>query len=212
MKIMHTFSLRQWVGLGLILWGVLGLLEQIGLPFPVGDWFLALIFLAGAFRIGQYIRQERGSFLALLGMWALLGLGLGMLLPPAWHAWDGVLFLAALGIAFWHWHWQDGAWWSLFTGGVLFSLAVVALVEDVAGGNGDGIFLAGLGLSFLLVALRSETRGGENRWAYVPAVVLLVLSSLASPLQQWAGRLWPALLILAGLTMLWSYFRDSQNT
>jgi hypothetical protein len=132
-----------------------------------------------------------------------------MLLPPAWHAWDGVLFLAALGMAFWHWHWQNGSWWSLFTGGVLFSLAAVALVEDVAGGNGDGLFLAGVGLSFLLVALRSEAESGENRWAYAPAAVLLVLGALSSPLQQWAVHLWPVFLILAGLAMLWSYFRET---
>jgi hypothetical protein len=69
-------------------------------------------------------------------------------------------------------------WWAIIPGGVLFTIAAVALMESsttaIATG---GIFFLGIGLTFALVAILPNTVG-QMRWAWIPAGILVLMELL----------------------------------
>ncbi len=65
------------------------------------------------------------------------------------------------------------------------------------------ILFVGIGITFLLVAVLTGMR-----WAYIPGVVLLVLAALVGTASaNVLNYIWPAILILAGLLMIWQFVR-----
>jgi len=70
-----------------------------------------------------------------------------------------------------------------------------------------GIFFIGLGLTFALVGLLPAPRG-RMRWAFIPALVLLVMGLLIfAAAEQFINYLWPVALILVGLYLVFRTFR-----
>ena len=69
-------------------------------------------------------------------------------------------------------------WWALIPGFALLSIAVIVgldkLLPDLYGEVGGVIFLAGVGLSFILVYLVER----QNWWAIIPGGVLLSLATI----------------------------------
>jgi len=61
-------------------------------------------------------------------------------------------------------------WWALIPAGVLLSLAVMLLLGFESG----GVFLIGLGLTFGVLGF-VPTEHGRMRWAFIPAVVLILV-------------------------------------
>ena len=148
--------------------------------------------LAGAALLAMGLR-DRTRFLWVIPGGALLGLGLG-----AWLGgnFGGVSFLGLTGLGFLlAYVLRPSEWWVLIPGGVLLTLALVALVEALWPGLDAAWFLfLGFAATFgVLFAL-------GHRWALWPALGLLV------PLAFWEGvgeALFPLALVFLGAWLLW---------
>ena len=90
-------------------------------------------------------------------------------------------------------------WWALIPAGVLFSLAAMF----VLGFESGGVFLLGLGLTFGVLGF-VPTEHGRMRWAFIPAVVLLLLGGFITLLSfNLFALLWPLGLIAAGVVIIY---------
>ena len=120
----------------------------------------------------------------------LLTLTVGLVPAPsatavgAAFAVTGVLLLAAYLVAHAH-------WWTLLAGPMLLALGAVILLP---GGGSGAIFLGGIGLGFVLVALT----GIERWWAIIPAGTLLTLA-LITLISDAVGGLISGVVLFAGL-------------
>ncbi|WP_269089290.1 hypothetical protein [Thermus thermamylovorans] len=114
--------------------------------------------------------------------------------------WGGALFLLGAGFGFAGVYAADrGQWWALIPGGILLSLAAVALVEGLFPGTDAGFLLfLGLALTFGLLFLLG------HRWALWPALGVLVPLGLGSPpLRGFLAYALPLALILSGGYLFW---------
>lgn len=90
-------------------------------------------------------------------------------------------------------------WWALIPAGVLLSLAAMLLLGFESG----GIFLIGLGLTFGVLGF-IPTEHGRMRWAFIPAVVLIVIGIFVSlVVYDLFAVLWPLALIAGGLLIIY---------
>lgn len=195
---------RIFWGSLLILAGVAFLLQNFGF-FPFGDifWGLFIGFLGAAF-LSIYLR-ERENWWAIIPGIILLATGLlilvGLILPESNLDWGGFIFLAGIGIAFFVVYLvRRENWWAVIPGGVMTTLAVVSLLDnmDMSAGENGGIFFLGLGLTFVLVAIL-PTPHGTMGWAWIPAVVLFVIGLLlTASMENALGTIWPIFFILLG--------------
>lgn len=199
---MKRFDLRiLWGGL-LILAGGLFLLQEMNLIPSAWDFIWAFVFgIAGCAFLLVYWTNRTQWWLLIPGL-SLLSLGIFMLfeeiLPGA--DWIEAIFLAGIGLSFWLIYALNREnWWALIPGGVLVTLAVVAGIEPFVGGDlGGGIFMLGIGLTFVLIGV-IPTPQGRMRWAFIPAVVLLFLGIfIVTPLLPLLKYIWPVALILLG--------------
>jgi len=172
---MKRFDPRIVIGTLLVLAGALGFLQAFGFLQNASDLFWGIVFLAA----GALFLFVFASSFASGGWWAafpgfvLAGIGVLILLPDALEDIGGGLFLGALGLSFWMVYLTGrDKWWAIIPGGILFTLAGVAILSDSVLGGTDtgGVFFLGLAVTFLLVAILADIR-----WAYWPAGVLVVL-------------------------------------
>jgi hypothetical protein len=199
---------RAIAGLLLLAIGVLLLLQNLGVPSVLSSVLLAIFFgLAGVAFLALFLTSADNWWAAIPGF-ALLSLGtlIGMqsVDPRLGSQWGGSLFLGGIGLGFWAvYAARRENWWAIIPGGVLLTLAVVAGEGRGAGREVGGIFFLGLGLTFGLVYLLPNP-AGRMSWALIPALVLLVLGiSITAAAPEVFGGLWPLLLILAGLYLLY---------
>ena len=136
---------RIFWGSLLILAGVAFLLQNFGF-FPFGDifWGLFIGFLGAAF-LSIYLR-ERENWWAIIPGIILLATGLlilvGLILPESNLDWGGFIFLAGIGIAFFVVYLvRRENWWAVIPGGVMTTLAVVSLLDnmDMSAGENGGV-------------------------------------------------------------------------
>jgi hypothetical protein len=99
-------------------------------------------------------------------------------------------------------------WWALIPAGTLLSLAIAVGFGNYLNGAGvGGIFLVGLGLTFAVIAL-IPTPKGRMWWAWIPAAILGVIGLIASATTiDIIKFIWPAVLILGGLMLLFYSLR-----
>lgn len=213
---MKRFDFRTLLGGGLILLGGLMLLERVGVIRGATDLFWGAVFIVAAiFFLFTLFQNPRGNWWAIIPAMALLGMGGEAILPEAFSSWGGGIFLGALGLAFFVIYATDRArWWGIIPGGVLTTLAVVATLEEniTANAMGSGtVFFIGLGLTFLLVAILPNPVG-RMQWAYIPAVVLLLMGGLlgSTTTAGLVDYIWPAALIMAGLLVIFGFFINRQ--
>ena len=93
-----------------------------------------------------------------------------------------------------------------FPAGVLITLAFVAVLTNKFGvADNGGVLFVGLGVTFLLVACLAN-----KAWAYIPGVILLAMGGLVGAAFPGAlGLLWPAVLVVAGLILIFRFARKS---
>ena len=203
---MQQTSFRLWIGAGLVLLGVLMLLERFGLFPGVTNYFWGLLFLAGgAYFLYRFANNMRGEWWAAIPGFALVGIGLQSFLPGVLGDWSGFLFLGALGLGFFAVYLSDRErWWAIIPGGVLITLGLTSALGDVFGVNETGgFFFLGLGLTFLLLAVLASLQ-----WAWIPAVVMLVMGAfIGTPFIGSLNYIWPAALILGGLLLILRFAR-----
>ncbi len=211
---MKRFDFRTILGASLILLGGLLLLENLGIIQGASGVFWGLVFLAGAaYFVMVLLQNPRNRWWAIFPAAALGGMGGAALLPEAFSGWGGGIFLGALGLGFFIVYIINRAnWWAIIPAGVLLTLAGVTTLteyETFSALNSGSIFFIGLGFTFLLVALL-PTPQGQSRWAYIPAIILILMGGLLGT-QATAGLadfVWPTALILAGLLVIAGFFRN----
>ena len=198
-----------FLGAGLILLGVLFLIEQTGLLHGIVSLFWGLLFVAGAgYFIRIYMGDPRLRWWAIIPGMALLGIGGAALVPGPLRFLDGAVFLGSIAAAFWIIYATDRArWWAIIPAGALTTLAVVSVLDHVNGLASGGLFFLGLGLTFVLVA-RLPNPVNKNQWAYIPGGILLAMGVFLSISAQagLAMYIGPIVLILLGGLLIFSYF------
>ena len=204
---MKRFDFRILIVAGLILLGVLMLLERFGIFHGAADFFWGVVFLAGgAYFLYRFAINMRGEWWAAIPGFALIGIGADNILPGILGNWTGLFFLGFLGLGFFAVYFTERQerWWALIPGGVLVTLGITSVLSDVYGApETGGFFFLGLGFTFLLVAVLASMQ-----WAYIPGIILLVMGALLGT--SFAGALnylWPAALILAGLLLIYRFVR-----
>jgi hypothetical protein len=211
---MKRFDFRTIFGVGLIVLGGLMLLEKFNIIHGASNLFWGLVFIVGAVYFGMvFLRAPQTRWWAVFPAAALLGLGGAAFLPQAFSGWGGGIFLGTLGLGFFVVYSVNRAnWWAIIPGGVLLTLAAVSSLTETetfsALGSGS-LFFIGLGFTFLLVALLPNPVGA-NRWAYIPAIVLVLMGGLlgTQATAGLVGYVWPTALIVAGLLVIWGFFKN----
>ncbi len=195
---MRRFDPRLWLGVLLVLGGILSLLDATGIISNAGGIFWGLLFAAGGVFFLYMLVNDPNNWWAAFPAFTLLGLAASSFLPDALEDFDGLVFFAGISLAFWWVYFTDRQrWWAIIPGGVLLTLGLVSVLDSVSGGETGGFFFLGLGLTFVLVAVLPG-EGGRS-WALIPGTVLLIFGAiLGTPLSGIADYLWPAVLILLG--------------
>lgn len=209
---MMKINVRVVIGAALLLLGALLFVEQLGFLKGASGLFWDVVFLGvgGAF-FYSFAQDMRNRWWAVIPGFVFLGIGLDAFLPAQYEQVSGAVFLGSLSLAFFTVYITDRArWWGLIPGGVLATLAVLSVTSDMQAlgdiANGS-IFFVGLGITFLLVALLPNPVGRMN-WAYIPAVVLVLLGVFLGNTEAlgMTSYLLPAALVLVGLGLVVGFF------
>jgi hypothetical protein len=208
---MRRIDPRLLVGILLILGGFLNLLGNFGVLNNVGGVFWGIIFGAiGAVFLYYFFTNKNFGWWAIIPALALLGMAASSILPASLDAWSGLFFLGGLSAAFWVIYFTDrDRWWGIIPGGTLATLAIISVLDGVTGKDSGGLLFIGMGITFLLVALLPSST--KREWAYYPAVILLIFGAvLGTPYAGLANYIWPAVLVVAGSSLLWRYFSNKE--
>jgi hypothetical protein len=207
---MDRFDSSSLLGGLLVLLGVFLLAQTLGILAITSPAAWSVVFIIVGLAFLSVMLRGRGEWWPLIPGFAFLAIGLitGLqaVAPGLSSAWGGFLFLGLLGVAFVVVYiMQPSNWWAIIPGGTLLTLSLVTLVEGGGrrGSDGGPVFLAGLGLTFLIVYF-APTPKGRMTWAIIPAGVLFVLALLAGIGRSGAlNVLWPAVLVGAGLYLVY---------
>ncbi len=102
----------------------------------------------------------------------------------------------------------------IVVGGVVFGSGAGSFLANevfwrLKGPANAGVIVLGMAVGWFMIWLLSERfAGNPQRWALVPAVIMtavgvpLLLSGVAPNVLEWVAASWPALLIVAGLLLL----------
>jgi hypothetical protein len=214
-SVMKRFDWRVLGGILLIVGGIMLLLQGFGIfTFVLGLLWMLLFAVAGAAFLVVFL-TNRDQWWALIPGCALFGLAatvfVEQVLPVDSGEWGGALFMGALSASFWLIYMTGrDRWWAIIPGGVLLTIAAVIVLSSILGGPGTGgVFLLGLGATFGLLAFL-PTPQGQQKWALIPAVVLLAIGLLLmfAPIFKYV---WPVALILVGLYVILRVFGISRR-
>jgi hypothetical protein len=207
--------IRNTIGILLIVGGGLLILQNLNLfSGNVENIIWAVLFGAlGAFFLSRYlVRRENWGWL-IPGV-SLLGIGISNiveLIPTVGDMYSEFIILGSIGLSLVLIYLNNRIhWWALVPGGLLISLGVGSIVEKfnpVWVDSGSILFL-GLGISFLILFL-IPTPYGRLKWAWVPALILLVLGLVVAIGENLAigGFIAPAIIIVLGLLILVNVIR-----
>ncbi len=211
MNIRWIGSRVLWGGL-LIVGGVLFLLQNLEV-IHFADVIWAVVFAIVGIFVLSFFFADRNNWWALIPGIILLDLALLIALdaffPSFGDTLGGAIFLGGIGLSFWLIYFlRRDFWWAVIPGGALFTLAAVVIVSslgyDVESG---GVFFIGLGLTFGVLALLPAP-GGRLSWAWIPAAILVGMGILIlGAAANLAVYVWPAVLILLGLFLIYRTLR-----
>jgi hypothetical protein len=201
---MKRYDYRIIIGLALILGGALMFLDKAGILKGASDYFWAGVLAIGAAIFLVWFFSDRSKWWAAIPGFALAGMSASALLLDR-LGWGGLAFLGGLGIGFFAVYFsRRDMWWAIIPGGVLITLGVSsALTEAFNIGDTGGVFMVGLGITFLLVALLARMN-----WAYIPAAALLVIGFfLGTPFTGVLSYVWIGVLLLGGVALIFGAVR-----
>ena len=207
---------RIVVGSLLVIGGGVFLLSSLNLIELTGYLWAALVLIAGLGFLYVFI-SAREHWWALIPGFTLLSVATVIFVneafPKIGSFLSGSIILAGIGLSFWLIYLLNHEnWWAVIPGGVLFTLAAVALLSETLGGfETGGLFFLGIGTTFGILYLL-PTPEGRMKWAIFPALgclfVGIVISVAATSVLNFV---WPVILILTGLYILIRNFRTSQS-
>jgi hypothetical protein len=207
---MRWSNWRFFVGGGLLLLGIVALLQVLGL-FPTDGTFGAIVFGILFAGVGiaflSLLANGRQNWWAVIPGMVLLSLGVLILLggfaPGLADVVGGAIFLGGISVAFWLVFFLiPQNWWAIIPAGVLMTLAAVTVIPDTASIETGGIFFLGLALTFLALALIS-VEGKRMTWPLIPGGILLIMGIMLLLTQtDLINFIWPIALILIGLFLV----------
>lgn len=187
--------------------GVLLLIQALGIFESVAPLFMAIAFAAaGLIFLYFFLAKPHDTWWAAIPGFTLLGLGatvfVGEIAPAFLAPLAGSAFLGSIGVGFLMVYFaRRDFWWALIPAGVMGTLAVVAASDmtGLADSMGGSIFFLGLGLTFAVLGLLPNPDGDVQRWALIPAAILLVMALVVGTVYASAlNYVWPIVLIVAG--------------
>ncbi len=102
-------------------------------------------------------------------------------------------------------------WWAIIPGGVLASVALLVLCEEIfPGWGGEAVMFLGFAATFTSLYLLPSHRGGQ-RWALYPAIGSIVLTVLTNDPSGDSGFFLPLILIGAGVAILLWWRRSNKQ-
>ena len=203
---MKTFNWRIPVGLVVVLFGVFGLLQTMGIVRMQGNWWMlvfALIFAAaGATFLYALFIDRRNWWAAIPGL-TLVGLGAMMALltiPGFPDIIAPFIFLLSIAAAFVVVYFFTRQWWAIIPAGVMASVSLTTLLAETNGALSGGVMFLGIAATFALLALVGVGKGSSLPWPWIPAGILFLFSGLIMMTGggQLPGMVWAVLLICAG--------------
>jgi hypothetical protein len=207
--------LRVLWGLLFILAGVLFLLNSIG-TITIGNFQWAIILGIGGLAFLSVFIADRNHWWALFPAFGLLIGGSIIFLENVYPAFpdelSGAIAMTGIGLAFLLIFVSNIAnWWALIPAGVLFSSATALFMSTFSPGlETGGVFLIGLGLTFGVIGL-VPTKQGRMRWAFIPALVLVVIGLILLITSfNLLGLIWPLALIGLGGLIIYYVIRASR--
>ncbi|MEN8172197.1 MAG: hypothetical protein ABFS03_04885 [Chloroflexota bacterium] len=211
---MKRFDVRIIFGLVLIGGGFLFLLENLGV-FSGGVGLLWTFILIGAGLTSLYVyASNRINWWALIPGFTLtaigLSVGLDMIIPTLGNILGGGIILGGIGLSFWMVYLTNrDFWWAVIPAGVMTSLAIVATLDELfPASSTDGLFLVGLGLTFVLLGVLPGYER-QLRWGFIPGGILIVIGLFTLPFMGSAFNIiWPAALIIAGGYIIFRNFKN----
>lgn len=209
---MKKLNSRTIWGAILIIAGLLFLLESLGI-LMIGSVWPVIFAIAGLLFLLTFLRDPQQWWPVIPGF-TLLGLAVGIGLNAIVPKYAGTLtasvlmgsiglsFLVILGVT------RAREWWAAIPGGVLLTIATVTFLSPYTRGELSGaVFMLGLAVTFGILLLLSTTEKGL-RWALYPAAILgLIGILLLAGALQLARLVWPAVLILLGLYIIFRNIR-----
>ena len=204
---------RILLGALLILGGILGILEKIGMINNASGSFWALIFaLAGVAFLYIFITNREHWWSIIPGS-ALIGLAITVGLPEKLNMYGGLAFLGAMGLGFLIIYFVNRKhWWAIIPSGVLITLGLISSVSNQMQGQDTGaLFFIGLGITFLLVAILPN-RNLRMNWAFIPAMILLIFGALlGTSFRGSLDYIWIGALFCGGIYMVWRFFKTQKR-
>ena len=211
---MKRFDMRIVFGLVLIVAGSMFLLQNMGI-FYGGVSLLWAILVGSAGVASLYVfANNRENWWALIPGTTLIAIALNIFLdmisPRMSNIFGGGIALGGIGLSFWLIFLNRRAfWWAVIPAGVLSSLAVVSITDEIfPGGQTDGLFLVGLGITFLLLAVLPGYEK-QLKWALIPGGIITVIGVLTLPFMKLTlSILFPLALIGAGGYVIYKNFKN----
>ncbi|MEM9775883.1 MAG: hypothetical protein AAF902_15005 [Chloroflexota bacterium] len=155
---------------------------------------VGLVALGAIFMVSQFVEFNGLFFLLLLGLgfigWSVLGRNKGLMIP------GGILFGIGLGTI----------------------LDETALSATLGGDAGGGLFLIGFAIGwFLITALTKLFFNDFQWWPLIPGGIMAIIGvglitdgALLTTIGS-VGRWWPLILIVIGVSIIWSQFRKDEE-
>jgi len=199
----------------LVAGGIALLLENMDILHIGGLIWGVVLGIAGILFLSVYF-ENRVNWWPLIPGVSLLAFGLaavlGYISPSFSETVGGSLVLGGISLSLFLVYLVNREnWWAIIPAGVLATLAVVSIIDA---GNYDvdtgGVFFVGVGLTFILVAIL-PTPVGQMRWAFIPALIMLVMGTLiSSQRQDIMLYVWPILIILVGGYLVFRAVKSSR--
>jgi hypothetical protein len=178
-----------------------------------GEWVAALIMFGFAIPFLIVFLTDRSRWWALVPAFVFSVIAVTPLMAISLKGeYVGGLFNVFIGLPFLVAYFASRkAWWTIIPAGVMISIGLMVILIGILGANdkngsiGVGMMFIGWALTFGLVWLRRELHPAD--WAKYPVIVLVILSVVmffgAANIQY----VWPVLLIVGGLLLLYFGFR-----
>jgi len=196
-------SKKAWIGIALILLGIIAFLGNLGLFRIQSNFWGGFILIAlGIAFFAFFGGRVRNWWVLIPGhLFTFLGVSLWLNALISRYSWSGIFLFLGMAVAFIWIHLLTEYWWSIIPGGASLVLAVVLVLGEFNLASLAirwFVFCLGLGLVFGYLFLIKDEKNKLD-WAKWPAGILLVVALiiLASTLEERIGNVVVSVVLIA---------------